>query len=264
MERWLGRAVVRAQRAEGIRPQGPKDAGHLRAVLDVRRPHPERYRGERGTAYYETRTRRATASPDDPGAQDPLDQRLGPCGARFRRCAGAGLTNPAQKPYRRAGAMGLGALEPYQPEYLAGFRAEAYQIELTTASTEARHKMDRIIELRRPPFDIGGDEQRMHRRQTDIGRHVQAYPAAGLAGGLQVPRRDLSLCRQRPHGRSEWRASLFRLEDRICGCRGPPLGGRHRLPRRHHSMMTGRLSVFETERSEENAPCLTARLHGAA
>jgi hypothetical protein len=54
----------------------------------------------------------------------------------------------------------LTRLEPYQPEYLAGFRAEAYTIELENAFTEARGIMDRQI-LRDIKFDIGGDRQRV-------------------------------------------------------------------------------------------------------
>ncbi len=61
----------------------------------------------------------------------------------------------------------LGALEPYTPQYLAGFRAEGYTVELKDSFVEARHQMDRIIE-RDVRFDIGGDRQRVHRVDTDV------------------------------------------------------------------------------------------------
>jgi hypothetical protein len=59
-------------------------------------------------------------------------------------------------------------MEPYRPEYLAGFRAEGYQIELADAFTEARAYMDRMIH-RDVKYDIGGDEQRVSDVQTEIG-----------------------------------------------------------------------------------------------
>jgi hypothetical protein len=61
----------------------------------------------------------------------------------------------------------LSALEPYAPEYLAGFRAEAYGISLEDGFTEARAHMDRVIE-RDVKFDIGGDRQRIHNIDTDL------------------------------------------------------------------------------------------------
>ncbi len=61
----------------------------------------------------------------------------------------------------------LTRLEPYQPEYLAGFRAEAYTIELEDAFAEARAIMDRQI-LRDVKFDIGGDRQRVEDIDTRL------------------------------------------------------------------------------------------------
>ena len=58
-------------------------------------------------------------------------------------------------------------MEPYIPEYLAGYRAEAYSIELEDGYTEARDHMDRII-LRDVKFDIGGDRQRVHNISTQV------------------------------------------------------------------------------------------------
>ncbi|MBT8423804.1 MAG: TFIIB-type zinc finger domain-containing protein [Silicimonas sp.] len=61
----------------------------------------------------------------------------------------------------------LTRLEPYLPEYLAGFRAEAYTVELEQAFREARGVMDRQI-LRDVKFDIGGDRQRVEHVETRI------------------------------------------------------------------------------------------------
>ena len=61
----------------------------------------------------------------------------------------------------------LRALEPYQPSYLAGFRAEGYQIDLRNAFDLARQKMDAVIR-RDIKFDIGGDRQRINKVETEI------------------------------------------------------------------------------------------------
>ncbi len=62
----------------------------------------------------------------------------------------------------------LAALEPYAPEYLAGFRAEAYAVSLQDGFVQARDHMDRVIE-RDVRFDIGGDRQRIHGIETQLG-----------------------------------------------------------------------------------------------
>ena len=61
----------------------------------------------------------------------------------------------------------LSALTPYQPEFLAGFRAEAYTVALEEGHAEARAQMARVIE-RDVRFDIGGDRQRIHDIRTDV------------------------------------------------------------------------------------------------
>jgi hypothetical protein len=61
----------------------------------------------------------------------------------------------------------LAALEPYRPEYLAGYRAEGYTVELTEGYDQARAHMDAVI-LRDVKFDIGGDRQRIHDVDTAV------------------------------------------------------------------------------------------------
>lgn len=61
----------------------------------------------------------------------------------------------------------LSRLQPYQPEYLAGFRAETYTIKLDDGMDEARAFMDRMID-RDVRFDIGGDRQEVLAVQTDV------------------------------------------------------------------------------------------------
>ncbi len=61
----------------------------------------------------------------------------------------------------------LSRLEPYQPEYLAGFRAETYTISLDDGMADARGYMDRMIE-RDVRFDIGGDRQEVASIDTEV------------------------------------------------------------------------------------------------
>ncbi|MDX5361693.1 MAG: primosomal protein N' (replication factor Y) - superfamily II helicase [Alphaproteobacteria bacterium] len=54
----------------------------------------------------------------------------------------------------------LGAVKPYDAAWLAGYRAETYQVALDDGFEDARHQMDAVIrgDIRR---DIGGDAQRI-------------------------------------------------------------------------------------------------------
>jgi hypothetical protein len=61
----------------------------------------------------------------------------------------------------------LSELEPYRPEYLAGFRAEGYTVPLDRGFQEARAYMDRVIR-RDVRFDIGGDQQQITSLDTEI------------------------------------------------------------------------------------------------
>lgn len=62
----------------------------------------------------------------------------------------------------------LHALLPYQTEYLAGFRSEAYTVDLREGFSEARAVMDLTIR-RDVRFDIGGDQQRVDQLDTQFG-----------------------------------------------------------------------------------------------
>ena len=82
----------------------------------------------------------------------------------------------------------LSHLEPYQPEFLAGFRSETYTISLDEGMDEARAWMDRMIE-RDVRFDIGGDRQMITSIDTTLSdvtfKHVllPAWTAAYRFGG---------------------------------------------------------------------------------
>ena len=103
-------------------------------------------------------------------------------------------------------------LAPYEPAMIAGFRAEAYTVELVEAQREARQRMDMAIEqaVRR---DIGGDVQRIHSIDTVLSdrtfKHVQlpiwiaAYKYAGKSYRFVVNGRTGEVQGERPY--SKWK-----------------------------------------------------------
>ncbi len=126
------------------------------------------YRGERGTVYYVTRT--VMRSGKQVQVREPR-VRWNPASGRVARFFDDVLVLASKSlPKKYTDALepwDLAAMEPYRPEFLAGFRAEGYQIELQDGFEAARHHMDRVIE-RDVKFDIGGDRQRIHALDTKI------------------------------------------------------------------------------------------------
>ena len=127
------------------------------------------YSGERGDVYYETQT----------VVRDGKRQNVQVPKVRWSRAKGRVarffddvlVLASTSLPKRYTDALepwDLSALEPYAPEYLAGFQAEAYAVPLEDGFTQARAYMDRMIE-RDVKFDIGGDRQRVHDIQTQMG-----------------------------------------------------------------------------------------------
>ena len=126
------------------------------------------YRGERGTIYYVTRT----VMRDGKHVQERVQKiRWSPASGRVARWFDDILVLASRSlPKRYTDALepwDLAALEPYRPEYLAGFRAEGYTVELNEGYGEARAHMARVIE-RDVKFDIGGDAQRIHDIDTAV------------------------------------------------------------------------------------------------
>ncbi|SLN23083.1 TFIIB-type zinc finger domain-containing protein [Pseudooctadecabacter jejudonensis] len=127
------------------------------------------YTGSRGTHYYETRT----VVRDGKLKQVRVRKtRWRPASGRVARFFDDVLvlgSKSLPKSYTDAlEPWDLSEMEPYQPQYLAGFRAEGYQVELEDAFVEARAYMDRIIH-RDVKFDIGGDDQRVNSVDTQLG-----------------------------------------------------------------------------------------------
>lgn len=109
----------------------------------------------------------------------------------------------------------LSRLEPYRPEFLAGFRAEGYTVDLDDGFTEARDHMNRVI-LRDVKFDIGGDRQRVSKMDTDMSgltfKHillpvwVAAYKYRGQTYRFVVNGQNGRVQGERPY--SVWKISF--------------------------------------------------------
>ena len=130
-----------------------------------------RYRGQRGDAYYETRTRTVTRN----GKRQTVQERVRK--VRWTRVSGQVardfddvlILGAESLPRGHSEALqpwDLSALIAYAPDYLAGFEAEGYTVDLPAAHERGRETMARVIhsDVRR---DIGGDEQRVETIDTD-------------------------------------------------------------------------------------------------
>jgi hypothetical protein len=127
-----------------------------------------RYSGERGTVYYETRRVTRDGKPTTVQVAKVRWQRASGQVARFFDDVLVLASRSLPKRFTDGLApWDLAALEPYAPEYLAGFRAEGYAVTLEDGFAEARIVMDKVI-LRDIKFDIGGDRQRVHKVDTAI------------------------------------------------------------------------------------------------
>lgn len=174
------------------------------------------YRGQRGTHYYETKT----------VVRDGKRRQVRVRKTRWRSASGRVArffddvlvlaSNSLPKKYTDGlEPWDLSQLEPYKPEYLAGFRAEGYQVELTDGFTEARAFMDRMI-LRDVKYDIGGDEQRVSDVDTSIGdvtfKHIllpvwlAAYKYRGRTYRFVVNGRTGRVQGERPY--SAWKITI--------------------------------------------------------
>ncbi|WP_341368732.1 TFIIB-type zinc finger domain-containing protein [Yoonia sp. BS5-3] len=175
-----------------------------------------RYTGQRGTHYYETKT----------VMRDGKRQKVRVRKTRWRNVSGRvarffdDVLVLASKSLPKRYTDGLepwdlSALEPYKPEYLAGFRAEGYQVELVDGFDEARAYMDRMIR-RDIKYDIGGDDQRIGSVNTAVSdvtfKHIllpvwlAAYKYRGKTYRFVVNGRTGRVQGERPY--SAWKIAI--------------------------------------------------------
>jgi len=174
------------------------------------------YTGERGTVYYETQI----------VVRDGKRQQVRVAKVRWARVRGKVrrffddvlVLASTSLPKRYTDALepwDLSALEPYAPEFLAGFRAEGYSVALEDGFEQARAQMDRVIQ-RDIRFDIGGDRQRIHTVDTRLGavtfKHVllpvwlAAYKYRGETYRFVVNGRTGRVQGERPY--SAWKIAV--------------------------------------------------------
>lgn len=129
-----------------------------------------RYTGARGTTYYVSETVMVDGKRE---TRQVAKTRWTPASGRVRRFFDDVLVLASKSlPKRYTDALepwDLSGLAPYQPQFLAGFRAEAYAVDLEEGFQQARAHMDRVIE-RDVRFDIGGDRQRISNIDTQLSQ----------------------------------------------------------------------------------------------
>ncbi|MBU2943059.1 TFIIB-type zinc finger domain-containing protein [Shimia thalassica] len=168
MSDWLGRLWFAPNGLKDYARKGRKMDGIYVPFWTYDAHTASRYSGQRGIVYYETRTVMVDGKRQQQQVQKirwtPVSGRV----ARFFDDVLVLASRSLPKSYTDAlQPWDLRDLQPYAPEYLAGFRAEGYAVELPEGYDEARALMDRTIE-RDVRFDIGGDRQMIHQVDTKV------------------------------------------------------------------------------------------------
>ncbi len=168
MTDWLGQLWFAPNGLQEYARKGRKMQGIYVPYWTYDADTKSRYSGERGTIYYETRTVMRDGKREQQRVQKIRWARASGRVARFFDDVLVLASRSLPKRFTDAlEPWDLPALEPYHPEYLAGFRAEGYTVSLEEGYDEARLYMAHMIE-RDVRFDIGGDRQRVHDIDTDI------------------------------------------------------------------------------------------------
>ncbi|MGH1367650.1 MAG: primosomal protein N' (replication factor Y) - superfamily II helicase [Maritimibacter sp.] len=216
MNDWLGRLWFAPNGLKKYARKGRKMTGVYVPYWTFDADTKSRYAGERGTVYYVTKTVMRDGKPVQVKEQRV---RWSPASGRVARLFDDVLVLASRalpKAFTDALApWDLAQLEPYRPEYLAGFRAEGYTVELPDGYDEARAYMDQVI-LRDVKFDIGGDRQRVHSVNTKVSdvtfKHVllpvwiAAYKYRGKTFRFVVNGRSGKVKGQRPW--SAWKIAF--------------------------------------------------------
>ncbi|MGB8814128.1 MAG: primosomal protein N' (replication factor Y) - superfamily II helicase [Paracoccaceae bacterium] len=128
------------------------------------------YTGQRGEYYYETRTVTVNVNGKNETRQEQVRHTRwhsvsGNVARDFDDVLVMASTSLPQRLGDDLTPWDLSALEPYSPDYLAGFQAEGYTIALSDGHAGARAKMEQVI-ASDVTQDIGGDEQRISNVDT--------------------------------------------------------------------------------------------------
>jgi len=168
MTAWLGQLWFAPNGVQEYARKGRKMQGIYVPYWTYDADTKSSYRGERGTVYYVTQTVTRNGKREQVQVAKVRWQSASGRVARFFDDVLVLASTSLPKRYTDAlEPWALAALAPYAPEYLAGFRAEAYVVSLEDGFVQARAHMDRVIE-RDVKFDIGGDRQRVHGIDTQL------------------------------------------------------------------------------------------------
>ncbi|MBZ4021573.1 primosomal protein N' (replication factor Y) - superfamily II helicase [Rhodobacter sp. TJ_12] len=167
---WLGRLWFAPNGLVQYARRGRKMTGIYAPFWTFDAQTQSRYTGERGDAYYVSRTMRVRVNGKMQN-RTTRERRIRwrPASGHVVRAFNDVLVYAARSlppGYLRALApWDLSALAPYRPDFLAGFAAEGYTVDLPDGHAQGRAEMARVIasDVRR---DIGGDEQRIHTVET--------------------------------------------------------------------------------------------------
>ena len=223
MRAWLGRLWFAPNGLKKFAEQGRPMNGVYLPFYTYDANGEADYRGQRGDAYYVTRTRTVTI--DGKTQQQTYQERRirwSPRSGRVRHAFDDVLVpasttmNPTGEGAEYGGrSWDLSALEPYRTEYLAGFRAEAPGLALEDGYRVAEGLMERML-IRDIKFDIGGDAQRIDTmRATYTGvtfKHVllpvwlASYRYANKPYRVAVNGRTGEVSGQRPY--SAWKIAI--------------------------------------------------------
>jgi predicted RNA-binding Zn-ribbon protein involved in translation (DUF1610 family) len=162
---WLGRLWFAPNGLQAYARKGRKMDGIYVPYWTYDADTRTRYTGSRGDAYY------VTVRGSDGKSRRERRIRWTRVSGRVARFFDDVLVLASRSlPKRYTDALApweLGKLTDYRPEFLSGFLAEAYTVDLDEGMDEARQIMDNRIrhDIRR---DIGGDEQRISSVDTDV------------------------------------------------------------------------------------------------
>ena len=216
MSEWLGRLWFAPSGLQDYARNGRKMEGIYVPFWTFDADTRSSYRGERGQVYYETRS----VTRNGKRVQERVQRvRWYPASGRVNRFFDDVLVLASKSlPKRFTDALepwDLAELVPYSPEYIAGFRAEGYSIDIEDGFVEARTQMDRVI-ARDVRFDIGGDRQRVHHIDTKVSdvtfKHIllpvwlAAYQYRGKSYRFVVNARTGRVQGERPY--STWKIAV--------------------------------------------------------
>lgn len=167
MRKWLGRLWFAPSKLKQFaRSDGSRLDGLYVPYWSFDSDTQSQYTGERGDAYYETRTVMRDGKQTTEQVRKIRWTRVsGRVARKFTDMLIMAAQSLPRQYVRGLEPWMLADLAPYNPQFLSGFRAEGYTVELPDGHDLALERMDDVIkqDVRR---SIGGDEQRVHSVNT--------------------------------------------------------------------------------------------------